>query len=54
MDVKIEFSTPDTAFDNIGYVLAMFVVVETTGWLEKLKVSNETGAGLFYASNFSG
>ncbi|MBL56800.1 MAG: 4-hydroxy-tetrahydrodipicolinate reductase [Flavobacteriales bacterium] len=57
-DVAIEFSTPDTAFDNIQlcFKANVPVVVGTTGWLEKLNACVEQtkqGAGLFYASNFS-
>ncbi len=58
-DVAIEFSTPQTAFDNY---LKCFehkkpVVSGTTGWLDKLpiikdKCKNE-GQTFFYASNFS-
>jgi len=55
-DVAIEFSTPETAVDNI---LSCFetnipVVVGTTGWLNKLeevkKICLEKEQALFYAS----
>lgn len=58
-DVAIEFSTPDTAVDNI---LACFaakvpVVVGTTGWtnsLPSIQAMCEKGAGtMLFASNFS-
>lgn len=57
-DVAIEFSTPDTAYDNIQLCFKsnVPVVVGTTGWLDKLDdCVNQTkeGKGLFYASNFS-
>jgi len=57
-DVAIEFSTPDTAYNNIQlcFKVNVPVVVGTTGWLEKLDSCIEQtkqGAGLFYASNFS-
>lgn len=57
-DVAIEFSTPDTAYDNIQecFKANVPVVVGTTGWLHKLedcKKQCQQGKGLFYASNFS-
>lgn len=57
-DVAIEFSTPDTAYDNIQLCFKsnVPVVVGTTGWLDKMdSCINQTkeGKGLFYASNFS-
>ncbi|MEX0988184.1 MAG: 4-hydroxy-tetrahydrodipicolinate reductase [Bacteroidales bacterium] len=59
IDVAIEFSTPDSAFQNISVCIRenVPVVSGTTGWLDKLdqaiKLCNETNGGLFYASNFS-
>lgn len=57
-DVAIEFSTPDTAYDNIKLCFKsnVPVVVGTTGWLDKLDeciAQTKEGKGLFYASNFS-
>lgn len=58
-DVAIEFSTPQTAVNNIlkCFEASVPVVVGTTGWLSKMeemkalcKQNNQT---LFYASNFS-
>ena len=59
VDVAIEFSTPETAFENIKTCLLanIPVVSGTTGWLHKFdeaKQLAESGHGaLFYASNFS-
>jgi len=59
IDVAIEFSTPETAFDNVMTCLKAnkVVVCGTTGWLEKLEeaknYANTHGGALFYASNFS-
>tara|TARA_Y100001933_G_scaffold34493_1_gene29427 strand:- start:323 stop:1036 length:714 start_codon:yes stop_codon:yes gene_type:complete len=57
-DVAIEFSTPNTAYDNIQLCFEsnVPVVVGTTGWLDKIDYciqQTEAGKGLFYASNFS-
>lgn len=58
-DVAIEFSQPDSAFDNIKACLesGVPVVAGTTAWLDRLEeakalVDRHRGA-LFYASNFS-
>lgn len=58
-DVAIEFSQPDSAFDNIKACLesGVPVVAGTTAWLDRLDeakalVEKHQGA-LFYASNFS-
>ena len=58
-DVAIEFSQPDSAFDNIKACLesGVPVVAGTTAWLDRLDeakqlVEKHRGA-LFYASNFS-
>lgn len=57
-DVAIEFSTPDTAYNNIKtcFDAGVPVVVGTTGWLDHLEEcikATENGKGMFYASNFS-
>ncbi|MDR0750883.1 MAG: 4-hydroxy-tetrahydrodipicolinate reductase [Tannerellaceae bacterium] len=58
-DVAIEFTTPDTAFDNFMRCFAanVPVVSGTTGWLNRLcyikRMCEEEGKTLFYASNFS-
>ena len=59
IDVAIEFSQPDAAFENVSYCLNhnIPVVSGTTGWLDKKDeidelCSNNNGA-FFYASNFS-
>lgn len=59
VDVAIEFSTPNTAFDNIMKCIesGVPVVSGTTGWLdnmEKVKnICNTAKGAFFYASNFS-
>jgi 4-hydroxy-tetrahydrodipicolinate reductase len=58
-DVAVEFSQPESAYENLKYLLfkQVPVVCGTTGWLEKqaeienLALQNETA--FFYASNFS-
>jgi 4-hydroxy-tetrahydrodipicolinate reductase len=58
-DVAIEFSTPQSAYNNIITCLKsnIAVVSGTTGWLDRwddaVKLANETKVGLFYASNYS-
>ncbi|MCL4171281.1 UNVERIFIED_CONTAM: hypothetical protein GTU68_060689, partial [Idotea baltica] len=59
IDVAIEFSQPDSAFENISYCINndIPVVSGTTGWLEKKSdvealCAKKKGA-FFYASNFS-
>ena len=59
VDVAIEFSTPDVAFDNIIKCInsGVPVVSGTTGWLHRFDevvdlCKTENGA-FFYASNFS-
>ena len=59
VDVAIEFSTPEAAFNNIKFCLKNNIPVlsGTTGWLEKLTeveeiVISENGT-FFYASNYS-
>jgi 4-hydroxy-tetrahydrodipicolinate reductase len=59
IDVAIEFSQPDAAFDNISYCLSNHipVVSGTTGWLNRKaeidQLCREYGGTFFYASNFS-
>ncbi len=58
-DVAIEFTTPDTAFDNYirAFAAGVPVVSGTTGWLSRLndiqRMCEEEGKTFFYASNFS-
>jgi len=58
-DVAIDFSTPDSALDNIErcFEAGVPIVVGTTGWyghLQKVKDACEAGNNtLLYASNFS-
>jgi 4-hydroxy-tetrahydrodipicolinate reductase len=59
VDVAIEFSSPESAFENIKICLEkdIPVVSGTTGWLEKkqeiIDLTNKTNGGFFYASNYS-
>jgi len=58
-DVAIDFSTPDSAFQNISscFENGIPVIAGTTGWLEKydeaVKLCEEKNSGFIYASNFS-
>ncbi len=57
-DVAIEFTTPQTAFDNYckAFAAGVPVVSGTTGWLDRMpevKAACEQGSTFFYASNFS-
>lgn len=58
-DVVIEFTGPDSAFDNITMCLdaGVPVVSGSTGWLQKFdaakKYCEEKNGGFIYASNFS-
>lgn len=58
-DVAIDFSRPDTAFDNIsaGLRAGVPVVSGTTGWLDRMgevqQLCVEQQGAFFYASNFS-
>lgn len=58
-DVAIEFSQPDSAFENIRTCLesGVPIVAGTTAWLNRLSEAKELVArhqgALFYASNFS-
>jgi 4-hydroxy-tetrahydrodipicolinate reductase len=59
VDAAIEFSTPDTAVDNIKRLAALRVpvVVGTTGWYRHLdevkRLVGEHGSALVYGANFS-
>ncbi|PCJ98262.1 MAG: 4-hydroxy-tetrahydrodipicolinate reductase [Flavobacteriaceae bacterium] len=59
MDVAIDFSTPDAAYDNIKGCLEHHVPIisGTTGWLHKfddiVALCNEKKGGFIYASNYS-
>jgi 4-hydroxy-tetrahydrodipicolinate reductase len=59
VEVLIDFSIPDVAFENIqtGLKLGKQIVIGTTGWYDKLeavkKQVKSTSTGLVYASNFS-
>ena len=59
MDAAIDFSTPETAVDNITlcFKAGIPVVVGTTGWLHRMdevkELCEELNGTLFYASNFS-
>jgi 4-hydroxy-tetrahydrodipicolinate reductase len=58
-DVAIEFSGPDSAYDNVRFCLenAIPVVCGTTGWLTRKseieKLTIDCNGTFFYASNFS-
>lgn len=59
IDVAIEFSQPDAAFDNLKFCLEnnIPVVCGTTGWLKRKpeieNICKEKNGSFFYASNFS-
>lgn len=59
VDVAIEFSSPESAYENIKYCLQKGwpVVSGTTGWLEHRPeieaLCKEKGGAFFYASNYS-
>lgn len=59
IDVAIEFSTPEAAFDNIKFCLEKGIPLlsGTTGWLNQLteieEITIENNGTFFYASNFS-
>lgn len=59
IDVAIEFSQPDAAFENISWAInrKIPVVSGTTGWLDQKpaleSLTMEKGTAFFYASNFS-
>lgn len=58
-DVAIEFTTPDTAFENYmkAFAAGVPVVSGTTGWLDKIvqikDLCEKEGKTFFYSSNFS-
>ena len=59
IDVAIEFSTPDAAYDNLVKCIesGVPVVCGTTAWLDKLesveRLCAEKNGAFFYASNYS-
>lgn len=59
IDVAIEFSQPEAAFENISWAIQrqIPIVVGTTGWLEKKagveEMTRTNNGSFFYASNFS-
>jgi 4-hydroxy-tetrahydrodipicolinate reductase len=59
IDVAIEFSTPEAAFNNIEFCLKNNIPVlsGTTGWLDKLtdveEITISNNGTFFYASNYS-
>lgn len=59
VDVAIEFSSPESAFENITYCLKKGwpIVCGTTGWLEHKaeveRLCKEQSGAFFYASNYS-
>ncbi len=59
IDVAIEFSQPDAAFENISWAIqrGIPVVSGTTGWLERkptiAALTLEKNTAFFYASNYS-
>ncbi|MBN1387393.1 MAG: 4-hydroxy-tetrahydrodipicolinate reductase [Bacteroidales bacterium] len=58
-DVAIEFTTPDTAFENISMCInrSIPVVTGTTGWTERLPIIEDLveskGGSFIHSSNFS-
>ena len=58
-DVAIDFSTPNTAFENIAHAInsGVPVVSGTTAWIDRLQEINDLcatkGGAFLYASNFS-
>ncbi len=58
-DVAIEFSQPESAFENIQYCLknGITIISGTTGWLDKKAnveaLCAEKNGAFFYASNYS-
>lgn len=58
-DVAIEFTRPESAFDNLKtcFELSIPVVTGTTGWLDRydeaVTLCNHSKGALLYASNFS-
>jgi 4-hydroxy-tetrahydrodipicolinate reductase len=58
-EVAIEFTQPESAFDNVKYCVEnqIPIVCGTTGWLEKRhiieQICKDKGSAFFYASNYS-
>jgi 4-hydroxy-tetrahydrodipicolinate reductase len=58
-DIAIDFSIPDSAYENISkcFEANVPVVCGTTGWLDRMdeiiNTANNQQKGFFYASNFS-
>jgi len=59
VDVAIDFSIPDTAFDNISHALQNKtpIISGTTNWLDKLEeikeICSKNNGSFLYSSNFS-
>lgn len=59
VDIAIEFTQPESAFENISYCISnnIPVISGTTGWLNKLpeieELCKSTNGTFLYASNFS-
>lgn len=59
VDVAIEFSNPEVAFENISTLLENRIptISGTTGWLDKLEdiktINRENNSAFLYGSNFS-
>lgn len=59
VDVAIDFSLPESAYENIGFCLELGIPVisGTTGWLDRyeevVKKCEEQNASFLYSSNFS-
>ena len=59
IDIAIEFSTPNSAFDNISFCLMNNtpIISGTTGWMEKIEkihiLCKEQKGAFLYAENFS-
>ena len=59
MDAVIEFTTPETAFENVSFCLSngVPVICGSTGWLTRLdetkKIADQHNTGLIVASIFS-
>jgi 4-hydroxy-tetrahydrodipicolinate reductase len=59
IDLAIEFTTPETAFDNVNkcFGLKMPVVCGTTGWMKDYEkavdLCQENGVSFIHSSNFS-
>ena len=58
-DAAIEFTRPDSAFDNLLFLAGAKIpaVTGTTGWFDKLpeigRAVNDSGSALLWSSNFS-